>query len=318
LQAKADLAPKIFATESQFRPQYTALDLQNLNQTLQGAPGGTRQLDYTEMVTKYRNPNTGELSDTPRTTAAATLPNGRPAGGAIDWEPIQVPMSRSRTVNDPAQPGLLAIGEDIARRAARVDSEALSAQREADIADVGKLGGLSLTAQQQADPRTAALIEQLTSEASDELGMGYDMTPEQMRLAQQTIRARQQGTLGSIGPSGDLKEAIGVSKYAQDLRDRRRQFATGAVGLRQAVYGDSFNRVLGRPAGTNPNQNIGQAYGISQAGGPRMFGSTVNANDVYSSNQNAAAANAAAKQAQAQTYAGAGIGAGAGILAALI
>jgi len=139
-----------------------------------------------------------------------------------------------------------------------------------------------------------------------------------LRLAQQSDRARYQGTLSGSGPAGNLNEAIGVSQYAQDLRKQRQQFAAGTVGLRSAVYGDSFNRVLGRPAAATAQTYLGQAGGINQSSGPRMFGSTVNANDVYSSNQNAAAANNAADKAATMTYAGAGIGAGAGILAALI
>ena len=315
LKAKADLAPRVYATEAEFSPKYTALELEGLEQSLLGTKAGTKQLDYTEVVTKYRDPVTGALSDSPRKTSQ---PGANNRTTTYNWEAVQVPVSRTRTVATPAQKGIVDIGEEIAGRIAQVDSKNLSAQREADIADVGRLGGLSLAAQQNADPRTAKLIEDLTTEASDELGMGYDMPPAMMRLAQQSVRARGQGTLGNIGPSGDLREAIGVSKFAQDLRQQRRDNATRTVALRQGTYGDSFNRVLGRSASASPQSYLGQAGGISKSAGPTLFGSSINANELYSDNQNAAAANSAAKSAATQTYAGAGIGAGASILAALI
>lgn len=322
LKAKADLAPRVYATEAEFSPKYTALELQGLEQSLLGTPGGTKQLDYVETVTKYRNPLTGEMSDSPRTTsgssAIGTNRDGSTRYQTTQWEQVQVPVNRSRTVSTPAQKGIVDIGEQIAGRIAQVDSKNLSAQREADIGDVNRLGGLSLAAQQNADPRTAALIEGLTSDATDELGMGYDMSPAQMRLAQQSVRARGQGTFGNIGPSGDLREAIGVSKFAQDLRNQRRDFATRTVALRQGTYGDSFNRVLGRSASASPQSYLGTAGGLAKSAGPTMFGSSINANELYSDNQNAAAANNAARSSANQAYAGAGIGAGASILAAVI
>ena len=319
LRAKADLAPSVYATEAEFNPKYTALELQGLEQSLLGTKAGTKQLDYIETVTKYRNNRTGETLDYQPTGRAAGITDARTGKTTADtWSQIQLPVSRSRTVSTPAQMGIVDIGEQIAGRIAQVDSKNLSAQREADIADVSRLGGLSLAAQQNADPRTAALIESLTTDANEELGMGYDMSPAQMRLAQQSVRARGQGTLWNIGPSGDLKEAIGVSQFAQQLRQQRRDNATRAVALRQGTYGDSFGRVLGRSASASPQSYLGQAGGLTKSAGPQLFGSSINANELYSDNQNAAAANSAAKSSATQTYAGAGIGAGAGILAALI
>lgn len=321
LSAKANLAPKVFSTEATFRPQYNALDLQSINQLLTGIPGGTRELDYTEMVTKYRDPATGQLYDQPGFSKTGGMTNtvaGSGAGKAKPYEAIQVPTIRSRTVTTPGTPGYLDIADTVAGRVADIEARGLTTQRAADIRDVSQLGGLSLAAMQGADPRTAALIESLTTEAQGELDAGYNLTPEQMRLAQQSVRARHQGTLKGTGPSGDLAEAIGVSEYAQNLRNQRRTFAAGVTGLRSGVYGDAFNRVLSRPAAASPTGALNTAYGISRSGGPQMFGSTINAADVSEWNANAQATNQAAKQAQNQALAGAGISAGAGLLAALI
>lgn len=317
LSAKANLAPKVYATEAQFRPQYNALDLQSIDQLLNGIPQGSKELEYTELVTKYRNPETGELSDKPGTaTSNRRDARGNPVGVAL--QPVQMPVMRKRSVATQATPGYLDIADRVAGKASEIEAKGLSTQRAADIADVSKLGGISLAAMQNADPRTAALIESLTTDAQSELDAGYNLTPAQLRLAQQSVRARHQGTLGGTGPAGDLNEAIGVSEYAQNLRNQRRQFAAGVTGLRSGVYGDAFNRVLSRPAAASPTAALNTAYGISSAAGPRMFGSTINANSVNDWNANAAATNAAAKANNNAALAGAGISAGVGILAALI
>lgn len=320
LSAKANLAPKVFSTEAEFRPQYNALDLQSIDQLLTGIPGGARELQYSTNVTKYRNPETGEISDTPRTTTKPPKDNrvGGYGGETIVWQPVQVPGISTRTVNTPGTPGYLDIADRVADRVSAIEARGLSTQRAADIRDVSQLGGLSLAAAQGADPRTAALIESLTTEAQSELDAGYNLNPEQLRLAQQSVRARHQGTLKGTGPAGDLAEAIGVSEYAQNLRNQRRQFGAGVAGLRSGVYGDAFNRVLSRPAAASPTTALNTAYGISRSGGPQMFGSTINAADVSEWNANAAATNAAANKAQNQALAGAGISAGVGLLAALI
>lgn len=229
-----------------------------------------------------------------------------------------MPVISRRTVKTDATPGYLDIADRVADRASGVEARGLSAQRAADIQDVNRLGPDSLAAIQNADPRTAALIESLTTEANDELGMGYDMTPAQMRLARQTVRARHSGTLGATGGRGDVTEAIGVSRFAQELRDKRRAFAGGVSSLRSGTYGDAFNRVLARPAAASPSGTLNNALGISRSSGPTLFGSTINAREVFSDNQNATAANNASKAAANNTYAGAGIGAGAAIIAALV
>jgi hypothetical protein len=320
LKAKADLAPKVLATEQEFRPQYTALDLQSIDQLLKGIPGGTRDLEYTEMVTKYRNPITGEMSDSPRTTtggsAIGTNRDGSAKFQTTQWEQVRVPVLSKRSVKTEATPGYLDIADTVADRVANIEARGLSAQRGADIKDVMELGPKSLEAIQASDPRSAALIESLTNDATDELALGENLNPAQLRLAQQSIRSRGQGTLGNIGPSGDFKEALGISQYAQNLRDKRRAYATGVVGLRQGVYGDGFNRVLGRGAAASPTDALSNAYGISQGAGPSMFGSSINANDVADSNFNAAAARNNAKANNNAAMTSAGISGAAGLASA--
>jgi hypothetical protein len=168
----------------------------------------------------------------------------------------------------------------------------LSSQRGADIADVARLGPQALQAIMQSDPRTAALIEQLTGRASSELGMGANLDPSLMRLATQGVRARQTGMLGGTGNAGDYGEALGLSAFGQQLKQQRQGFGNQVVQLRNQIYGDPFQRILSRPgAGLGPAAGaVGQAQGLSAGAGNAM--NLLNpessyAGDIYSGNWNA-------------------------------
>lgn len=224
---------------------------------------------------------TGNINDLLHGTAAGTkeleyqdyetqikrVANGRISGGNQSGLPryrnqeVRVPVTRTRTIATEATPGLIAM-------------------------------------QRSADPATAEMYDKLTAASNRELDMGGQLSPADMRQVQQTVRQRNQGSLGNTGTAGNYNEALGVSAFANQLRNQRRANAMTVAGTNDARTNTLFNR----------------AQGISRGSGPRLFGSSIDANDVASSNQNAAAANNAA-DAQMTT---AGIAAGAGILAALI
>jgi hypothetical protein len=265
LQAKLDLMPQLYGAEAEYRPQFSGLELTNLNDILFGTAAGTREQPVTTYTKGFRNTRTGEFA-----TAAdrAANPKGNAPGSqpnAGEWVPWEQPSTTTKTFKTAATPGLKGI-----------------------------------TA--AADPANAALWDKLTQTATSELDLGADLDPGLLRQAQQSVRSRYQGTLGAAGPAGDFKEALGISEFANTLRNQRRSFATGIAGTNDA----------------RTQQLLSQAMGISGAAGPRLFGSGVNVNDVYSSNQNAAAANSASKAAQNNALIGTGVGAGAAILAALI
>jgi len=262
LKARSDAMPGVFASESEFRPQFSALELSNLEGVLHGTAGGQRTLKYNEPVQGWRNTVTGEFT----TDQARTRPSGFQRGGADtgQWVPWTQQESRTRTVTTPPSTGLMAL-------------------------------------ERSTNPANAALHDKLTSTASSEFDMGAQLDPGLLRLAQQTIRQRNRGSLGETGTAGNYREALGVSAFANQLRQQRRANATEIAGVNQGRTDAMLNR----------------AQGISRAG-PNLFGPNVNANDVFSSNQNAAAANSASKAAMNNALAGAGISAAAGVLGALI
>jgi len=85
-----------------------------------------------------------------------------------------------------------------------------------------------------ADPNAAQLSDNLTATANSELAKGAAVDPQLLRLAQQSVRSRTMGTLGSTGGAGKLNEALGVSSFANDLRNQRRSFAAGVNAMNDA------------------------------------------------------------------------------------
>lgn len=193
----------------------------------------------------------------------------------------------------PAQRGLLDIyTKDVAPTLEKSQEGLTSSQRSADIADVSRLGPQALQAIMQSDPASAKLIEQLTGQATSQLGMGAQLDPSLMRLAQQSVRARQTGMLGGTGNAGSYGEALGLSQFGQGLRQQRIGNANQVVQLRNQIYGDPFQRILGRPnAGLGPAAGaVGQAGGMASSSNNAM--SLLNpessyAQDIYSGNWNA-------------------------------
>lgn len=308
LKAKADLAPKVFSTEAQYRPQYNALDMQQIMNLLNGTEAGTREEQYSEWVAPKGAPYIMQRNGINMPPTHVINPAYRPGHYA----------DRTRTINTPAMPGLMELSRTLSLEQAHDQADALHVQRASDLADVENLGPMAMRAVHAADPGTSQLIDTMTDQASNELNLGSRLDPSQMRQVQQTLRARRQGMLGGTGSAGDFAEALGVSEFGNSLRQQRRQFATGAIGLRQGVYGDAFNRVLGRPAAMDPSAMIGQATGLSRMAGPTMFGSTINANDVADSNFNAANAKRISDANNSASMTSAGISAGAGIASAAI
>lgn len=211
------------------------------------------------------------------------------------------------------QRGLLDIySNEVAPKLGELERSQLSLQRGSDIADVQKLGPAALKAFMDSDPETAALIEEMTKQSQGELRMGGQLTATDRREAAQAIRGRQAGMLGGTGGAGDFGEALGISQYGQGLRDRRRSFANDVVGLRNRIYGDAFQRVLGRPgAGIGASAGvIGQAGSMGKGGATGLLNPESGyASDIYNTNFNALVGGALSNAKMTNDLYGAGISA---------
>lgn len=321
LNAKLDLQPRLLAAESLYRPAYAGLDLQDLQSLLEGVPGGSREQQYTEtehVPAVYRSARMGD-------PGFSTANRGAQPQILVTPE-YDKPVLRSRSVNVPAQRGLLDLLEnDVFPSSDRITAGSLSRQREAEISDVEKLGPRATQAFRAANPEQQALLDRLNKEAQAELDQGASLDPSMAREVQQSVRAGQSARGMGLGLSDLAQEGYFTGLQAEQLRRARQTFAQGVVGINQATSIDPFMATLGRPSINLQQGNglLGSSLSLNRSAGPQLFGSSVNANDVFDSNFNATnAANISnANNSAAMTSAGIGAGAsiaGAGIFAAVL
>ena len=212
-RAMADpvLQGQILASEQMYRPQYTQLELADINTILQGGGG---------------------------------------------------------------QMGLLGLQDVASRQAAGIGQELTSAQRAADIADVEALGGRATAALRAADPMQQAIVNQLNALAADRYAASGQLSPQEMRGAQQAAR------LGGLsrGRVGDVSTvASEVLNREQALAARRQealQAAQMAFAVNQATAADPFQAILGRPAQAPGMGMASTQFAAGLAGqqlGPNLF-----------------------------------------------
>jgi hypothetical protein len=212
-RAMADpvLQGQILAAEQMYRPQYTQLELNDINTFLQGSGG---------------------------------------------------------------QMGLLDIQDLSSRRAGGIGQELTSMQRAADIADVEALGGRATAALRAADPMQQAIVNQLNALAADRYAASGQLSPQEMRGAQQAAR------LGGLsrGRVGDVSTvASEVLNREQALAARRQealQAAQMAFAANQATAADPFQAILGRPAQAPGMGMASTQFAAGLAGqqlGPNLF-----------------------------------------------
>lgn len=210
--------------------------------------------------------------------------------------------------------GVLGLQEQAARQSGRLEREILGAQREADIAAVEAMGGRATAALRAADPYAARMSELSQQAAERAYGQAGQVTPEQMRMAQQ--QARTAGL--ARGRVGDTSSIAAEILGREDVMARRRAEAAQAgqlaFGMSRAISADPFQAILGRQSGAlgygAQQQAFTQQLG-GQAIGPRAvdYGAGVNLamqnagnlgryqTSIYSTQASAAAADAASKNA---------------------
>jgi len=128
------------------------------------------------------------------------------------------------------QTGLLGMQDATTRQAAALERETLAAQRAADIGDVEKYGGRATAALRAADPYSARMAELSQQAAESAYASSNQVTPEQMRLAQQQARAA-----GSArGRLGDQSTIAAEILGREDILARRRAEAAQAGSLLSA------------------------------------------------------------------------------------
>ncbi len=206
---------------------------------------------------------------------------------------LQTSNVRGALLGRNGQPGLVQTLADVAPQFQKVTSDANTAQRGADIADLEKYGADAVAAVRGADPRQQALVDRLNDEAMGGLEAGSGLTPAQAAEIAQRVRGGQASRGVGFGNPDAIAEAFAQGERGLQLQNQRRQFATGIVGVNAATGADPALTLLGRPsnasgAAGNLLQQGSGAVGASGAPGFDPF--TSYASDLFNTNYNADAA----------------------------
>lgn len=155
---------------------------------------------------------------------------------------------------------------EVAPVTSSLDRSATRAQREADVADVGDLGAQAVDAFRSANPEQKALMDAINADVLGELNMGYDLSPEQSRLVQESVRGGQADRGMGFGPADVYEEALRTSEYGVSQKQRRLQNAMQTASLNQVTTADPFQLVTGRASGAGGMGLANMALGNNAQG----------------------------------------------------
>jgi hypothetical protein len=170
-----------------------------------------------------------------------------------------------------------------------IENQSNSSAREAQIADVERLGGRAVDAIKAANPKAAALQDLLTQRATDQMS-GDILDPRLRREFAQAARTGQTARGMGYGARDISEESAFTAIQADQLRRGREAFAGNVAALNASTQQDPFMAVLGRQ-GTSMNTAFG-AGAMGQGFNPgAMFNPESGyAADLYNTNFNALAA----------------------------
>jgi hypothetical protein len=292
LTAQVKMAPSLYAAEAAFTPRMQRLSLGGYRNSLLGRVTVDQ---LSEASKKEYGDAVAEYEDAKRKIAS---------GAKMPEEEAQRLKLIAMAPPDPASfsdRGLQQILEqDIMPSLSRADIASQNYQREADIAAVERLGNRASEAYLNADPRSKSLLEELNRQASEQLassGRG-ELTPAQMRLAQQTARFGTSARGVTLGNQGLAAEVLSTYDMAEKRRVAAMTNAQAVLGINKGFTADPFQAVLGRASGAFA-AGIGQqqfASGFARNVGPTTFSpESQYAADMANQNQQTAASYAAAR-----------------------
>lgn len=240
------LQNQILASEAQFRPQYAALELADINTYLLGSKATeANTFNVQELVT----PAKGKTPAVYRTVTKTI--EGRPA-----------------------QMGALDLTAEATRRSSALDREAQSLQRQQEIDILGKYGAQTTDALRAADPYSRAIAEAQQQYAQDLYGKAGMLGMEDQRMAEQQARAQGLAS-GRIGDSSTIAaQALNRQNALAQRSQMAQQAGAQAFQYNRALSGDIANILIGRPSTAYGmgSQTFGQSANLAgQPTGPQLF-----------------------------------------------
>jgi hypothetical protein len=145
------------------------------------------------------------------------------------------------------QGGSIDLLERILPRVSKMQQDALGSQREADIADIERLGTRATEALRASDPEMQKLLGQQGELTDMLMSRAYGVTGQQQRMAEQQARGAGMARGRGYGEGTIAQEILG----REELQQANRAEALGAAQQRFGMLGqtaaDPFQAILGRP-----------------------------------------------------------------------
>ena len=266
-----ELQKRLIGAEAQFRPQYTALELADINVMARGLEAGTKANPAYAQAQQDIASLEAKLASTPKTTTTKV------SGSSKGWEGHPRSLkSRTRTKANPeyarieaelnaqrarfknlepttttsAQPGLFDLLEEQSQRAGELQRSELQKQRSEDVAALQEFSPQVVEAYRAADPYSTGLADLQSQQAQDIIGAGASeaeqllgkrglelasstgqLTPLEQRNVQQQARLAAQSRGREMGSLGQYGEM--QSRMAEELAKREREIQMGSALLGQ-------------------------------------------------------------------------------------
>lgn len=321
------LQQRLIASEAQFRPQYTALELADIATMARGTEAGVQSNPAFAQAQQNIATLEAKLAATPKTIEKQTGPRfGRSSGMSTvenpEYTELQEQLETQRaglselspTIETAGTPGLFDLLEEQSMRAGELQRSELEKQRAADVAALEEFAPQAVEAYRAADPYSTRLADLAQSQAERLFAEAEGpLSPERRRLAEQAARAGSVARGRGMGESAIASEILGREQFKAGLRQEARQAGAGAFGQQRAIAGDIGQTILGRPSSAIGlgGQMLGQAQqGAAGQMGPQLFDPNVGINMALQQQSNMAQYGGAVAQAQAAR--GAGIAGAAG------
>ena len=282
------LQERLIGAERTYRPQYTALELADINVMASGLKGGKESRQYKELEATLAGleAGTGAITDEQAMAIAKASAGARPQksskrrgglrgirstrnknydeelraynlkvqelaeslGGNRDAKIASIRAEMKQLEDMPDQKGLFDLLEEQSTRAGKLQRSELDLQRASDVGALEEYAPQVVEAYRAADPYSTGLAESQTAMAQDLYQRSQGLNPEQQRLADQQALQMSQ-RVGRIGDESSVAgQILGREQYLSGLRGQAAGMGQQAFGMNRQLAGDVGMTILGRPS----------------------------------------------------------------------
>ena len=302
------LQDRLIASEAQYRPQYTALELADIGVMAQGIEAGADNPAYARLQNEltglkagqeYETMGSSERKAAIEASANSLFPSKKSSGrfrsGSSSYNREQSKKRAeyikaagaggqdraARIAQIEAQmqdmsptlkgtPGLFDLLEEQSTRAGALQRSELDLQRASDVGALEEYAPQVVEAYREADPYSTGLAEQQTAMANDLYQRAQGLNPEQQRMVDQQAlgMAQRQGRV--TDQSAVAGQLLGREQYLSGLRGQAAGMGQQAYSQNRNLAGDVGMTILGRPSSSI---NLGgQMLGQAQQGAAGPMG----------------------------------------------